>query len=322
MDVFSYLNDKQIVDSFDFIENFVNNNIRNGKVVPDTDTVVSNFSEAIGKKDKKDFAFLVLHSGYIPDYYESDSSEETLYSKLIEALVCEWSKRIGFKDSYLQKVKSNKEDVTIVKDNNVIVCDAKSFRLGRSQQAPNVKDIIKKAAYVTWLDAYENMTKIGGLVTFPSLHKHKKATEVYQYFTEGNPSIMVLTYEEMAYMLIYSFEDSDITRFLSHYDTIFDHPSRDISIYTNGIKNHLFCKPSTTAYEEFMQNAHEYIKLKVQHAIDVLKQKESGAKLAITEEIQSKTYEELQKFAIETKYQHVCHNIIEKEKNIKKFRLE
>ena len=125
-----------------------------------------------------DFALLVMHSGYIPEFYLPDSSQETLYSKLIESLVCEWARRIGFTDSFLQTQKSNKEDVTIKRRNNVIVCDAKSFRLGRSQAAPNVKDTIKKQAYTTWLDQY-NETKVGGLVTFPSLHDWKKGSEAY-----------------------------------------------------------------------------------------------------------------------------------------------
>lgn len=278
MDKYASFNDNKVIESFDFIENFVNNNIVNGKVSPDTDTVVAKFTQEIGRLNDLDFSFLVLHSGYIPDYYDSDSSEETLYSKLIEAIVCEWSKRIGFDKSYLQKVKSNKEDVTIVKDNDVIVCDAKSFRLGRSQQAPNVKDVIKKAAYKTWLCAYNNMNQIGGIVTFPSLLKHKKATEVYQYFTEGNPSIMVLTYEDMAYLLVYSFKAEDIISFLTNYSTIFPTPRKEITVFTEGIVKHLFGKKSPDDYNAFIKDTKHYINLKVKHAIDILEERMSNTK--------------------------------------------
>ena len=36
-------------------------------------------------------------------------------------------------------------------DKNIIVSDTKSFRLSRSQSAPNVKDTIKLADYEKWL---------------------------------------------------------------------------------------------------------------------------------------------------------------------------
>lgn len=320
MDIYSSFDRNKIIDSFDFIENFVNEHIKNGKVTPDTDSVVSQFTKEIEKLNDLDFSFLLLHSGYIPDYYDSDSSDETLYSKLIEALVCEWSKRIGFNKSYLQKVKSNKEDVTIVKDNDVIVCDAKSFRLGRSQSAPNVKDVIKKAAYETWLNAYSEMNKIGGIVTFPSLHKHKKGSEAFQYFMEGNPSIMMLTYEEMAFLLLKSFHAEDIIFFLTHYETIFPNPSRKADVYMKGIIDYLFNKKSPNDYQTFIQDTKKYISLKVDHAIDVLNKKMIDAKEQITNDIMKKSFDDLRNYAIETKYQKECLNIMEKEKNIRKFR--
>ena len=320
MKYFKDLDNEQLKYSFDFIENFVNTHIKDGKVKPDTDAVVLLFRNAIQKFSKEDFAFLLLHSGYIPDYYAADSSEETLYSKLIEAIVCEWSIRIGFNKSYLQKVKSNKEDVTIVRRNDVIVCDAKSFRLGRSQQAPNVKDVIKKAAYITWLECYDNMNQIGGIVTFPSLHKHKKATEVYQYFTEGNPSIMMLTYEDMSYMLLRNYTADDIIHFLKNYNEIFPVPSTDITVYTEGINKYLFSKISVIDYLEFIDESKKIINLKIQHVLDNLNDKMAKAKEQINDEIMHKSFEDLRKFAIETKYQHECQDIIDKEKNIRKFR--
>ena len=136
----------QLNNSFDFLENFIKENVKRWDVAPNTTIVESSFSKVIQKMDNNEFCLLLLHTGYIPEFYLPDSSQETLYSKLIESIVCEWAKRIGFKDSYLQTQKSNKEDVTIKDGYSVIVCDAKSFRLGRSQAAPNVKDTIKKQA--------------------------------------------------------------------------------------------------------------------------------------------------------------------------------
>ena len=65
-------------------------------------------------------------------------------------------------NSRFVKPKSGYEDVTIFLDNNAIVCDAKSFRLGRSQKAPNVKDFIKLQDIRHWLSRYDK--KIGGLL--------------------------------------------------------------------------------------------------------------------------------------------------------------
>ena len=106
------------VISYDFIESFIANNVSDwSKWNKDygTDEIESLFSNTISNMDKKQFEFLILHCGYIPDYYGKDSSQETLYSKLVESLVCEWAKRVGFTESFLQKQKSNKEDITIKK---------------------------------------------------------------------------------------------------------------------------------------------------------------------------------------------------------------
>lgn len=178
--------DKQLNDSFDYIERFIKSKVKNWEVAPNTSVIEQEFASQIKSMTNDDFALLVMHSGYIPEFYLPDSSQETLYSKLIESLVCEWARRIGFTDSFLQTQKSNKEDVTIKRRNNVIVCDAKSFRLGRSQAAPNVKDTIKKQAYTTWLDQY-NETKVGGLVTFPSLHDWKKEVKPITILQKGIP---------------------------------------------------------------------------------------------------------------------------------------
>jgi hypothetical protein len=220
--------------SYDYIENFIFNNVKDWTKAPDTDTLEDIFSKEIQQLELIDFAFLVCHSGYIPEFYEHDSSQETLYSKLIEALVCEWAKRIGFTESVLQKQKSNKEDVTIKKGDKVIVCDAKSFRLGRSQAAPNVKDTIKKAAYVSWLNQYNADNRVGGLVTFPSLHDWQKGSEAYKYFTEGEPAIMMLFYEEMTFMLLNQYTAENVMSFMDKYKVIFPQSSDLKDVYAKG----------------------------------------------------------------------------------------
>ena len=251
-----------------------------------------------------------------------DSSQETLYSKLIESLVCEWAKRIGFKDSYLQTQKSNKEDVTIQIGNSVIVCDAKSFRLGRSQAAPNVKDIIKKQAYTTWLNQY-NCDKIGGLVTFPSLHDWKKGSEAYAYFTEGHPAIMILFYEQMAYMLMKKISHKKIINFLNNYDQIFPTPSKNRNYYWKGITENLLAPTpkDKDSYNSFMAESFTIIKMKVNHVLNQIVSFLVKKRVTIEQEIDHMSEDKIKKLAAEARYQNVCADIERQKNNIIRFRL-
>ena len=132
-------------NNFFLIQNIVDSYYTKSDISVEHLKIASDFQSML-KKDFNDEQFidLLIYTGYIPDLYLSNSSQENLYSKLIEVLVCEWAQRLGLNSRFV-KPKSGYEDVTIFLDNNAIVCDAKSFRLGRSQKAPNVKDFIKSA---------------------------------------------------------------------------------------------------------------------------------------------------------------------------------
>jgi hypothetical protein len=218
-----YGNPQTLADSFDFIENFLKINVLNWSPSPDTSQIVDKFSDLISNMSDNDFVFLLIHSGYIPEHYEHDSSQETLYSKLIECLVCEWAKRIGFTNSYLQTQKSSKEDITIVWNEQVIVSDAKSFRLGRSQAAPNVKDTIKKADYKKWLENYNPQNRVGGLLTFPSLHNWAKQTDVYSYTSDKTEPILFIFYQHLAFILYSGIKSENIVKSIEEYPLI--HPT-------------------------------------------------------------------------------------------------
>lgn len=283
----------QIYSSYDFIEVFIRDNVTSWDTPPDTPSIVDTFSSVIGALAKEEFALLLIHAGYIPELYLPDSSQETLYSKLIEVLVCEWAKRIGFKDSFLQTQKSNKEDVTLKKGNKVIVCDAKSFRLGRSQAAPNVKDTIKKQAYTTWLEQYPVNSRIGGLVTFPSLHDWKKGSEAYLYFTGGSPAIMMLFYEQMAFMLMYHKTAQDIINFLKSYSLIYPNASQARDIYWKGVEANLFGQ--SKVYLSFMKDSSKIIKGKVSYVIRQMEMYLSEVRNMITLDVEKMTLEEIKK---------------------------
>lgn len=283
--------------SYDFIEKFIEDNVKDWSkwnVDIQTDDIENIFSKQIREMSNGDFEFLLLHSGYIPDHYGKDSSQETLYSKLVESLVCEWARRIGFADSYLQKQKSNKEDITIKLGSKVIVCDAKSFRLGRSQVAPNVKDVIKKQAYNTWLMAYDKEDRVGGLTTFPSLHDWKKGGEAYKYYTEGKPPIMMLYYEQMAYMLRHKICANRVIEFLNSYADTFPKSDENKAYYWNGVKQFLF---NDESYGLYMMEVSKYVQEKIRHTIFSLERRVVDIETKVDELISAMSYDQIKELA-------------------------
>ena len=243
--------------SYDFIENFIETNFTKYSVNKDTKKITKDFLEELGKFSKNEFAFLILHCGYIPDYYSHDSSKETLHTKLTETIIFNWSKLIGFKQSILPTQKSSYEDITISDGTNIIVCDAKSFRLGRSQGAPNVKDTIKLADYEKWLSKYENKG-IGGLITFPSLHDWKKDSDTYQYVSDPLKKVLLIFYEHLSYLLLSDYDASNLVKILNNYSTIFSKKSKNRELYWKNIIKNLF-KEDEKNYYDYLELAENII---------------------------------------------------------------
>lgn len=198
----------------DFVDKSTNDKILDSDKLSNEfqDYLKQNFTDA-------QFSVLLMSAGFIPDLYGNDSSEETLYSKLVEVLVCEWAERMGFTGEYV-KTMASYEDVSIKIVGGAIVCDAKSFRLGRSQKAPNVKDFLKLEDIRKWLARYEN--KIGGLVTYPDTHEWKDSSDAYQYCSTKDAPTVMLPYKYLALLL--NFKDNYKTESLKtlwDYDRIF-----------------------------------------------------------------------------------------------------
>lgn len=171
--------------------------------VINSDEIAQSFSEYLKELSDNDFIIKLIFTGYIPDTYESDSSKETLFTKLVEVMTAEWARRMGFNSEYV-KQKASYQDVNIMIENKIIVCDSKSFRLGRSQAAPNVKDFLKLADISKWLDRYPKEQRLGGLVVYPCKHEWTKGSDAYQYCsTKSTPTIM-LPYKYLAFLLYHS----------------------------------------------------------------------------------------------------------------------
>lgn len=188
--------------------------------VIDHDAISANFQSMLRKNFSDEaLADLLIYSGYIPDLYASDSSQETLFSKLVEVLVCEWACRMGFSSKFI-KQKASYEDVNITINGYTVVCDAKSFRLGRSQKAPNVKDFLKLEDIRKWLSRYPN--KLGGLVTYPCTHEWSTSSDAYQYCSDKSAPTVMLPYKYLAYLLAtkYKYNPNDLSQ-LWNYNRIF-----------------------------------------------------------------------------------------------------
>ena len=185
----------------DFVEMIFNDNHNDGMAL-DSDKAARDFQRflQICYADDEDFCLLLICAGFIPDLYEADSSEETLYSKLVEVLVCEWARRIGFYSVYV-KEKGSYEDGRIIINNKVVVCDAKSFRLGRSQKAPNVKDFLKLEDIRKWLSRHQN--GLGGLVVYPDTHEWTSSSDAYQYCSTKNAPTLMLPFKYLALLLAF-----------------------------------------------------------------------------------------------------------------------
>lgn len=209
--------------SYNCLERFIELETNNYDLPIQTLVSLRKFQNYISSISNEDLAFLLIHAGLIPEHYQADSSEETFYSKLSEDLIREWAYRIGFTHSYLPTTKSSTEDVTILNDRNeLIVCDGKAFRLGRSQAAPNVKDMLKEGDIPKWLYVHhETYRTIGGMVVFPSTHDWKSSTDFYQYTSNKNQPILALNYQHLSYILLKGISSEFIINKLQNYYEIF-----------------------------------------------------------------------------------------------------
>jgi hypothetical protein len=320
----NFLDVNERIKSYDLIENFIAASHINWAVAPNTPTIVKEFKKIISKLNDKEFAFLVVHTGYIPENYAADSSQETLYSKLIETIVLEWAIRIGFSGSVLPTQKSSMEDVSILKDEYVIVCDAKSFRLGRSQSAPNVKDVLKHSDIKKWLGAYPGKTQLGGLVTFPSQHDWKSGSDFYQYTTDKSSPTASLYYEHLAFFLISGMSFENLIDLYQAYPRIFPNKinknQNNKSEYYKRMEQYLF----SDYYQQFVQFnaiAQKIITEKVFHCVNILGQHlleiRKNIEIAYSKETD---IEILRQRAIEAEYTKATDDLHKQEKRIHGFR--
>lgn len=291
---------------------------------PQTGKIVAAFQGTISRLALHDFAFLVVHSGYIPESYEADSSAETLYSKLIEAVVMEWAIRIGFGKSILPRQKSSMEDVSIIDDKNVIVCDTKSFRLGRSQAAPNVKDVLKHADINKWLSAHHSKVRLGGLVILPSQHDWKGGSDFYQYTTDKASPTVCLYYEHLAFFLISSMKSTALISLYENYSNIFPEKitkeKNNRAIYYKAVEGKLLLG-CNDLWRQYLPIAQMVIAEKVYHCAHNLEELILLIRKSIDEKYFNETnIEKLREKVIAAEFSQATKNYAKQLDRINKFR--
>jgi hypothetical protein len=316
-------------DSYNYLEKFIEEETSNYREPIKTSYLLSVFQDEVKEFTNSELAFLLIHSGFIPEHYSPDSSEETFYSKLCEDLIREWAVRVGFTESYLPTMKSSTEDVTILNARHeVIVCDGKAFRLGRSQAAPNVKDMLKEGDIPKWLHSHslDYITK-GGMVVFPSPHDWKSATDFYQYTTNKDQPILALNYEHLSYILISGIDSDFIIQTLDNYHELFPQQLRkkDTLVknrdqYYRCVEQHFF-GTNIEDWEDFKAFSEEIIKEKCFDTANNLSNRIDGYTQSILNEISNiDDIEKLRKIAIESETKNRTEILTKQRANIEKFR--
>lgn len=129
----------------------------------------------------------------IPESYSHDSSEEKLYSKYTDALLCESFKQLGLK-SYVLKERGDAADVDAYAKNYSLVADAKAFRLSRT--AKNQKDFKVQA-----MDGWRR-DKDYAMVVCPIYQLPNTKSQIYEQASTRN--VCIFTYSHLSMLLTYS----------------------------------------------------------------------------------------------------------------------
>lgn len=162
--------------------------------------------------------------GDIPESYDHDSSEEKLYSKYTDALLCEAFKAIGLK-SIVIKERADVADVEAYAKTYDFVADAKAFRLSRT--AKNQKDFKVQA-----MDGWKHGKKYA-MVVCPIYQLPARTSQIYQQASSRN--VCIFTYSHLAMLVSYkNLEgDSSATKLLHEIFKIIPalNPSKDANAY-------------------------------------------------------------------------------------------
>ena len=225
--------------------------------------------ELIAEINKDGMVALLDHlrlSGDIPEQYSHDSSEEKLYSKYTDALLCETFKFLGFRSVVLTE-RGDAADVDTFAKEYSFVGDAKAFRLSRT--AKNQKDFKVQA-----MDGWKR-GKPFAMVVCPIYQLPIRSSQIYEQASTRN--VCIFTYSHLAVLVCYrelagpkAVEDLLLKIFNSVKNLA---PSKDAQNYWNAVNNTML------AYDKHIEifwktekiAAIESIEIAKEQALDYLK---------------------------------------------------
>ena len=136
--------------------------------------------------------------GNIPEAYSHDSSEEKLYSKYTDSLLCFAYKEMGLKSVVLTE-RADVADVDAFAKDYSFVADAKAFRLSRT--AKNQKDFKVQA-----MDGWKH-GKPYAMVVCPIYQLPTRSSQIYQQASTRN--VCIFTYSHLSLLVNYSIEEGN-----------------------------------------------------------------------------------------------------------------
>lgn len=128
--------------------------------------------------------------GAMPEQYRHDSSEEKLYSKYTDAVICESLNAIGLRSTVIAS-RADAADVQAQGTKYSLVADAKAFRLSRT--AKNQKDF-KIQAMDGWRNGLDYAVVVCPIYQLPS-----RTSQIYQQAIARN--VCILSYSHLAVLV-------------------------------------------------------------------------------------------------------------------------
>ena len=170
-----------------------------GNFGADSDRLEKELSEEIKTQGNQVLLDHLRLCGDIPESYDHDSSEEKLYSKYTDALLCEAFKSIGLK-SIVIKERADVADVEAFAKAYNFVADAKAFRLSRT--AKNQKDFKVQA-----MDGWKHGKKYA-MVVCPIYQLPARSSQIYQQASSRN--VCIFTYSHLAMLVSFKNLEGDL----------------------------------------------------------------------------------------------------------------
>ena len=217
--------------------------------------------------------------GNIPESYGHDTSDEKLYSKYTDSLLCFAYKSMGLRSLVLTE-RADVADVDVFAKDYSFVADAKAFRLSRT--AKNQKDFKVQA-----MDGWKH-GKPYAMVVCPIYQLPKNASQIYRQATTRN--VCIFTYSHLSLLVNYAEkEGNEAAEILLHkiFKTIEAlNPSKNATDYWLAVNK------TVLGHSDIIQELWKAEKIASVESVDIAKQEGLTFLAAEREKIMRMSHEE------------------------------